>query len=248
MEAAVAKGQIRGGRGSQQDAAEWCQWEPGCFLMILADGIGGTAGGEVASRVAVDGFCNSFMESDHTEMPKRLREALTEANKAVYHKKMEVPDLAEMGTTLIGAAIENGKLSWISVGDSPLWLIREGRMHRLNENHSVGGLLDMRAAAGEITSEEAEQSTRRHILLEAIQGLDLQYVDAPTEPTQLVKSDTVIVASDGVETCSEEELAEISTAGRPSAADIVGAILDAIDTYKKPYQDNATLIVHKPRF
>lgn len=247
VEAAVAADQIRGERKSQQDAANWCEWAPGCFLMVLADGVGGAAGGEVASRLVADGFRNSFMENNIGDIRSRLLKALSDANRAVYGKKSEDPNLADMGTTLIGAAIANGKLHWVSVGDSPLWLIRKGIAERLNENHSMGGLLDMRAAAGEITPEEAKQSVQRSILLEAVQGQDIHYVDAPSEPTSLAYGDAVIAASDGVETCSDDELAAIVTAGRPSADDIVGAILDAVAAHKNPYQDNATLIVYRPR-
>lgn len=246
-QAAVAWGTIKGGRESQQDAANWVEWKKGKYLLVLADGIGGAAGGDVASETAVAGFAESFMKNPTAAVRSRLLAALEDANDAVCDKKRQVPALASMGTTLVGAAIVEAKLAWVSVGDSPLWLIRNGAIDRLNENHSIGGLLDMRAKAGEITAEEATNSRQRGVLLEAVQGEDMQYVDAPLEALDLLPGDTVIAASDGVETCSGEELCDIVTAGRPSATDIVGAILDAVAEHEWPGQDNATLIVYRPR-
>ncbi len=247
MQAAIALDQIQGGRESQQDAACCLEWERGSYLLVLADGIGGTFGGEVASRVAVDGFRDSFVQSSQQDLRRRLLAALEDANGAVLDGKEDDSKLAEMGTTLVGVAIAKDQLFWVSVGDSPVWLIRNGAIDRLNENHSIGGLLDMRAAAGEITPEAAAQSRRRGILLEAVQGGKISYVDAPKEALDLQSGDTVIVASDGVETCATGELVEIVTAGRPSASDIAAAILDAVGAHNRPGQDNATLIVYRPR-
>lgn len=246
-QAAVAWGTIKGDRESQQDAAKWVEWKKGKYLLVLADGIGGAAGGDVASETAVASFVESFMKNPTAAVRSRLLAALKDANDAVCDEKRQAPALASMGTTLIGVAIAEAKLTWVSVGDSPLWLIRNGAIDRLNENHSIGGLLDMRAEAGEITAEEAANSRQRGVLLEAVQGEDIKYVDAPLEGYDLRPGDTVIAASDGVETCSGEELTDIVAAGRPSATDIVGAILDAVAEHEWPGQDNATLIVYRPR-
>ena len=247
MDAAVALDQIQGKRESQQDAADCLQWDKGSLLLVLADGIGGAAGGDVASRLVVDNFRDSFERNPGIGLRDRLLKALQDANEAIYTVKQTKPELAEMGTTLIGVAVANNQFYWVSVGDSPLWLIRNDTITRLNENHSMGGLLDMRAKAGEISAEEAAWSPQRGILLEAVQGAEIQYVDIPEEAFDLMPGDTVIAASDGVETCSEDELVAIVTAGRPSAADIVGAILDAVVEHGRPGQDNATLIVYRPR-
>ena len=118
-------------------------------------------------------------------------------------------------------------------------------MRRLNENHSIGGLLDKRAAAGEITVHEAAESADRSRLTEAVLGDDIRLVDAPTQPLRLQCGDLVVLASDGVETCSLEELRDISK-NPQSAAVLVTAILQAVEAHGLPTQDNATVIVFRP--
>ena len=115
----------------------------------------------------------------------------------------------------------------------------------MNENHSIGGVLDRRAAAGEITVQEAAEDAERSRLLEAVLGEDIKRVDAPPDPLPLQPGDLVILASDGVETCSLEELREIA-AGPSSSAGLVGAILQAVEAHALPSQDNATVIVLRP--
>lgn len=245
MEVWADTGQIQGRRESQQDACSHLEWEKGHDLLILTDGMGGAAGGELAGRTAAEEFRNTFLESKEENPRRRLLAALDGANNAIYAEKLLNSALSDMGTTLIGAVVVHDLLYWVSVGDSPLWLITDGQIIRLNADHSVGGLLDMRARAGEISWEEAKRSHQRHILLEAVQGADLEYIDAPAEPHQLQPGDTVILASDGIETCSLDELLEIVTAGRPSPSDIVEAVLEAVISHNRPGQDNATLVVYR---
>ena len=245
MGALIASGQIQGNRESQQDSCSHVGWDKEHYLLILADGIGGAAGGGLASKVAVKEFYNAFIVHESTDTRDRLLNALDSANNAISAEKSKNPELRGMGTTLIGAAIVYDQLYWVSIGDSPLWVVTSGRLQRLNQDHSVGGLLDMRASAGEISWEEAKKSNQRNMLLEAVQGAKIEYIDAPTEPFQLQPGDTVIAASDGVETCEQNELLEIVIAGRPSASDIVEAILDSVTAHNRPGQDNASLIVFR---
>ena len=247
MGAWVAAGQIQGSRKSQQDAYSYLEWDEGHHLLILADGIGGASGGKLAADVAVKEFQNAFVSCGKTNTRERLIGALRNANDALYDVKQDRADLSDMGTTLIGAAIVNHRLHWISVGDSPLWLIRRGQIIRLNEDHSIGGLLDMRARAGEISWNEAKDSDQRNLLLAAVQGSEIQHVDAPTEPHQLNPGDILIAASDGIETCSQDELVQIVTAGRPSAPDIVEAVLESVVQTDRVGQDNASLVVYRYR-
>ena len=238
-------GQIQGSREYQQDSCSHLEWKRGHYLLVLADGMGGVSGGDVAGKVAVEEFQHAFTSCRKMDIRERLLDALYSANDAIYGEKQKKPNLSDMGTTLVGVAIAHDQMYWVSVGDSPLWLINSKEILRLNQDHSIGGLLDMRARAGEISWEEAQQSHQRNMLLEAVQGRELEYIDAPSEPHHLLSGDTIIVASDGVETCSPNELREIVTAGRPSASDIVETVLDSVIEQNKPSQDNATVIVYR---
>ena len=241
----IAWGQIQGQRESQQDRATCLSWPNGYHLLLLGDGIGGHAAGDAASTTVVESFRDAFVEARDPGSRERLLRALQAANLALFDRIEAEPHLAGMGTTLVAAVVDGNSLQWVSVGDSPLWLLRNGEVHRLNENHSIGGVLDRRAAAGEITVQEAAENAERSRLLEAVLGEDIKRVDAPPDPLPLQPGDLVVLASDGVETCSLEQLREIA-AGPSSSAGLVGAILQAVEAHTLPSQDNATVIVLRP--
>ena len=212
-------------------------------LMVVADGIGGGVGGEVASARVVEAFQDAVVATPHLAPRERLLKALQEANYALFDRTQASPELLGMGTTLVAALVDGRSLHWVSVGDSPLWLVRDRKIHRLNENHSFGAILGKQVETGELSVEEAARDPRRSSLLEAVRGEDIRMIDAPQLPLKLQSGDVVILASDGVETCSGEELREIVESARDSSARCVDAILEAVEKRAKPTQDNATLVV-----
>lgn len=242
----IAWGQIIGQRESQQDRAACVSWPNDYHLLLLGDGIGGHAAGDLASSTAVERFRETFVHSGDMDCRKRLLHSLHAANSSLAERIRLEPQWKGMGTTLTAAAMDSGSLRWVSVGDSPLWLMRDGRMLRLNENHSMAAVLDRRAAAGEISPAEANRSAERSMLLEAVLGEELECIDAPLEAIPLQSSDIVMLASDGVETCSCDELCAIAGNDASSpAVSIVNAILEAVKKHARPTQDNATVIVLK---
>ena len=249
----VAWSQIQGRRSSQQDDARCLCLGANRHLLVLADGMGGEAGGDIASSLAVRSFCAAFEAHDSPGEPQRaitleerterLVVALTSANIALYDRVTAEPQLAGMGTTLIGAVLDGTELHWISVGDSPMWLFRSGSLRRLNANHSVAGRLSEQVAAGEVTVQEARSAPNRSQLLEAVMGRDIRLVDVPVEPVTLQAGDVLLLASDGVESCSPDELVEVLANGHNcDAMGLVDRLLDAVEAHEHPFQDNATLI------
>ena len=105
----------------------------------------------------------------------------------------------------------------------------------------------MRAQAGEISWEVANNSDKRNHLMSAVLGTQIDYVDAPADPIELNPGDVLICASDGIETCSQDEIFKIVTAGRPSPHDIVEVLLESVVAMNRPKQDNASLIVYRYR-
>ena len=244
MGADIAWGQIQGNRPSQQDSAACLSWPSDLHLLVLADGLGGHTAGEVASTTAVKSFRDAFVAAPVGLATKdRLLSGLQEANLAIYDRVQASAELLGMGTTLVAAGLEQDSLIWVSVGDSVLWLLRDHGIRRLNENHSVGGLLDRQVQAGEISAEEAASAPDRSELLEALMGDDVSLVDAPKEPLRLQSGDVLILASDGVEVCDDAELVQIATECKQSSRDLVDAILEAVERHARPGQDNATVIV-----
>ena len=242
----IAWDQIQGCRKYQQDCAVCIPMDPMRHLLVLADGLGGHAAGDIASSVAVTGFCSAFEAPGMPEEPsERLAAALDAANHAIHDRIRAVPELAGMGTTLVAAFVEGRELRWASVGDSPLWLVRGGEMRRLNANHSVAGEMAEQVAAGEITAADADWVLKWEgsVLNSALLGMAIDMVDVPETPVRLEPGDVVIVASDGVETCGPDELIAIVSGGDDPAEELADRILATVEAHGSEYQDNATLIV-----
>lgn len=239
----VAWSQIIGTREYQQDHAAIISWPNGFRLLLLADGMGGHTGGDIASHCVIDTFREHFIKSAQEDMRLRMIDSLDAANRTLYHKIKDSPELSGMGTTLVAAIFDGLSLQWISVGDSPMWLIRGGSIKRLNQNHSMSEVLAAKVAAGEMTSEAAAESPMRTQLLEAVMGENIELLDAPESTLRLELDDWLILASDGVETCSEEQILDISLSSPESAEVFTTSLLAAVKDVGKHSQDNASVVI-----
>ncbi|MEO1543673.1 MAG: protein phosphatase 2C domain-containing protein [Pseudomonadota bacterium] len=214
----------------------------GGVLAVLCDGMGGHVSGEVASRSAADAYLKAFGSVGGT-IEQRLDRSLDASNKALTDAISDNPDLKGMGCTLVAAFVDPSGLRWVSVGDSALLLYRNGSLHRLNEDHSFGALLDKQAEAKVISKSEAENSPRRRTLRSALTGGEVALREVRGEPVKLKSGDWIVVASDGLETLNGNEIASIIRKADSNGPDrlaehLVKAVLDR----KSPNQDNITLI------
>lgn len=217
------------------------------LVAVLADGMGGHVGGSLASRTVCDTFLQAFGDVDSATRD-HLIAALDAANDAVAAKVATNPVLSGMGSTLIGVVFEDVGASWVSVGDSPLLLWRRGEIATLNEDHSLAPELDRLVAAGKITADEARRDPRRHMLRSAVTGEDIDLVDLPRKALRLEAGDYVILASDGLNTLDEHEVARVVTAYAGDGADAVAAaLIRAVEQLRDPHQDNATVAVVRVR-
>ncbi len=212
------------------------------LVAVLADGMGGHAGGATASKTVCDSFLKSFPETDGSE-PERLLASLRFANDAVRKVVDDDPMLDGMGSTMIGAVFGPDGVQWVSVGDSPLMLFRRGEIALLNEDHSLAPELDRLAAAGSISEEQAKSDPRRHMLRSAITGDEIELVDVSRTPLKLETGDYVILASDGVHALEPHEIERIVTAyGSDGARAVCDALIRAVEAVRDPHQDNATVL------
>jgi len=148
-----------------------------------------------------------------------------------------------MGTTLIALYLTAKKAYWVSVGDSPLWLIREGEnIGRINQNHSISGLLKLQYEHGEITKEDMQNATNKHMLTSAITGKDLNIIDLNEQ--EIKDGDFFILASDGIETLKEERIESIIKNSK-DCNNAVQEILNSITKENTSNQDNATIVITK---
>ena len=218
--------QILGARSNQQDSFSILAGED-ALVLVLADGMGGYTGGELASRAAVEG-CSRAFERKSGLPGERMKAAVTAANEQVWSARKKR-----------GA----DGLRWVSVGDSLLLLIREEKMFLLNELHQYSAELERMADEGIISREEALSHPARHSLTSALMGKEVPLVDLREECFPLFPGDRVLVASDGV----GPYLDSLGPAGMRylsmlSAEELVRSVLDGINRDGAPNQDNATLI------
>ena len=216
-------------------------------LLLVADGMGGHVGGAIASELLSKTFIEAYSRSSGP-IVERLRQCLDEANAAIRAAVVEDFELAGMGSTLVAAVVSSEGLHWISVGDSPLWLFREGQLERLNADHSMASELAELVAEGRMTAEEAAQDPSRNMLNSAVMGGPIEMIDVSAQPVAVEEGDRVVLASDGLLTLSEQEIAEIieKTQDAP-LEDSVAALIQAVEAAGHPYQDNTTVLLYAPQ-
>ncbi|MHB2015851.1 MAG: Stp1/IreP family PP2C-type Ser/Thr phosphatase [Candidatus Xenobia bacterium] len=162
------------------------------YFIIVADGMGGHAAGDVASRTAVGRALEVYYNETHDPDPARnLETAVKAANKAVHEAGKALGGHAKMGTTFV-AIVLRGREAWIAnVGDSRCYMIRDGQMQQVTKDHSW---VAMQVAMGELTEEEAEQSEEKNILVRCIGEhpdvvVDIDHIDLQARDCFLLCSD-----------------------------------------------------------
>ncbi len=243
----------KGARSYQEDAA-FVRAEPGSaaadqngsasqLTAVLADGMGGHAGGALASSTACQIFMRAY-ETSAGEVPARLGEALQLANAAIANCVEENPALNGMGCTLVGTTFGAAGVEWVSVGDSPMFLVRRGEIFLLNEDHSLAPEIDKLAAAGKMTWEDAQSDPRRHFLRSALTGAEIELIDRSRVPLVLEAGDVLVMASDGIHTLGHADILGVVDAHAAQGPDAVAdALLAAVDAAGDLYQDNTTVVV-----
>src|SRR6185369_3080690 len=169
-------------------------------------------GGATASRLAVGAFIHAI------ETGMSLAAALDAANQAVGEGVRRDPELESMGATLVGVLVKDGMLQWISVGDSPLYLVSGAGIERVNADHSMAPQLDSLVARGAISARDAAVHPARHTLREAVMGQPLTLIDQGRRA--LPAGARLLICSDGIQTLADTDIA---TWAAGSAERLVGA-------------------------
>jgi protein phosphatase len=222
-------------QGQREDQEDFYAFEQlgSRVLLVLADGAGGQASGELASRNAALGFLDYFARSEDTTVPT-LFAALQEGNRRLAAFMDGDPTRrATMATTLLAVVVDGHALNWISVGDSPLLLFRAGAVTRLNADHSMAGHV-------------GDSILSRNVLRSALVGGRIPMIDWRREIYTLQAGDIVIAASDGLWTLSIEEIAaHLPAHVTETAADIAQSLLQLVKARRKSNQDNVTIGILK---
>ena len=219
--------QHQGGRPYQEDSWALQPLADGSLLAIVADGMGGHAGGATASKFVVEAMVKSV------EQGGSLADALQKANAAVREGGKGRPELEGMGSTVVAAVVAGDEVRWISVGDSPFYLVAANKLERLNADHSMAPQIDALRARGMLTAEEAAAHPGRHTLREAVMGAPLSLIDQGSR--RLGRDSRLLLCSDGVQSLDDDAIA--AHAARPMR-DLIAAVLAA----GVAHQDNVTII------
>ena len=169
-------------------------------LLIVADGMGGHAAGDLASRVCVETAVSSIEGSGQTETIPILAEAVQKANRAVLKKAAEKSEYAGMGTTIVAAVIDGNTLYVANVGDSRLYLIDDDRIDQITLDHS---LVAEMVRSGRISPEQMKNHPEKNIITRAVGGEENVEVDF--FDVGLHKGDVVLLCSDGLTNMVEDE-------------------------------------------
>ena len=139
----------------------------GCTIAVVCDGMGGAAGGKLASDLAASMFLADFrreMQAGIAVEPA-MRHACNAANRAVYDRACADPDLHGMGTTIVAACVRHGRLTVLHVGDSRAYLACLRRMQQLTTDHS---LVQELVASGQVLPEQAHRHPRRNVITRSV--------------------------------------------------------------------------------
>jgi serine/threonine protein phosphatase PrpC len=157
-------------------------------LFVVADGMGGHRGGQVASQVALETM-GELAAQDRGSLAEHVRRA----NRAVWDRSVEDERLSGMGTTLTAARIEGASALFAHVGDSRAYLLRDGMLRQITTDHT---LVDRMVKSGEITEAEADVHPHKNVLTRAL-GTDEQ-VDVDEDSLALQDGDRLLLCSDGL--------------------------------------------------
>lgn len=181
---------VRVERPSQSDvAARWGD------LYVVADGMGGHESGEVASQIAVETIAHSYYTIKGTSADGALKKAIEQANIEIFRRAQE-EDRHGMGTTVVAAVRIDRMLYIAHVGDSRIYLIRDGQIKALTQDHSM---VQEQVAAGILTPEEAEKHPYRNVISRAVGTSPSVEVEvSQSSPLELRDGDVVLLCSDGL--------------------------------------------------
>jgi protein phosphatase len=247
MIAAIGRSHPGTVRAANQDAFVS---DPELALLVVADGMGGHRGGEVAAAIAVETI-HRFVRSSRTDAgitwpvgfdvhasfeANQLCNAIQLAHRRIYDESQRVSDLEGMGSTVVAAIVRNGRVVLANVGDSRLYLFRGRALTQLSVDHSW--MASMLSSGADPLS--LAEHPMRHMLTQALgsnQRLDLAVRDEPLDD-----GDVLLLCSDGLYgPVQPDRIAEVLSAGNRTMQDQVDRLVDLANQAGGP--DNITAVV-----
>lgn len=174
------------------------------ILLVIADGMGGASGGEIASQLTIDSVVQHYKDSADGIL-EALKSSLETANHVVHEQSRTSPDLRGMGTTCTAVVVSGGTMYFAHVGDSRAYLVRKGTIRQLTQDHSLVAQL---VQTHQLTPEEARVDPRRNVVTRSIGVSPQVEVDAAALDDTLAPGDTLVLCTDGLHgLVTDEEIA-----------------------------------------
>lgn len=217
------------------------------YAMVVADGMGGHAAGEVASRLAISALVGLVLELPNwilrldevavPEMERRARDTIKQVGAMMFKEGHDNEELRGMGSTLTIARSLGRDLVVVHVGDSRAYLLREGELHRLTKDHTYAQML---VDCGKLAACDMAESRVRHILTNALGG-STEAVDVDVDHLRLENGDRVLLCSDGLTDLVDDDLITRTLVETPASEAACARLLQlALD---RGGRDNITVIV-----
>jgi serine/threonine protein phosphatase PrpC len=249
----VASGISQGARDYQEDAitSDFPVGAEAGFV-VLADGMGGHAAGDVASKIVLTEVYSELkfhfadVEAFENRAPEILRGIADLANETLRQHTRTHPETDGMGATLVVPALVENRLYWISVGDSPLFLYRGGKLTQLNEDHSMAPQIDFMVKSGLMDAETGANHPDRNCLISVLMGTRIPKVDCPAKPYELRAGDIVICSSDGLQFLSNAQIEKlVGKYAKKRSTEIAERLLEELTRLDDPDQDNISFTIIK---
>jgi serine/threonine protein phosphatase PrpC len=217
------------------------------YAIIVADGMGGHAGGELASRMAISGLVKLVLAMPDwifrldgtvaTSASKRSKRRFRDLNALLIEHGRQDPAYRGMGTTMTVARNMGRHLHIVHVGDSRAYLLREDRLHRLTRDHTYVQLL---VDSGQLSKEEAAEFGARHVLVNALGGSDEDVV-VDVDQLELTNGDRLLLCSDGLTDLVDDEVIRQTLIECRESAEACGRLIDL--ALASGGRDNVTVVI-----
>jgi protein phosphatase len=217
------------------------------YALVVADGMGGHADGELASRMAISGLVKLVLAmpdwifrldaSVAGDASRRSKRRVRRLNSLLIEHGRRVEKSRGMGTTLTAARIMGDDLHVVHVGDSRAYLLRDSRLHRLTRDHTFVQLL---VDSGQLSPEEGARSSARHMLVNALGGFNPD-VEVDVDQMKLASGDRLLLCSDGLTDLVDDDAIREVLVERRAPAEACRRLIDL--ALANGGRDNITVIV-----
>ncbi|RGY99427.1 Stp1/IreP family PP2C-type Ser/Thr phosphatase [Clostridium sp. AM58-1XD] len=209
-------------------------------LYIVADGMGGHKAGDYASRFLVENLVNYVKEAEGENEITILKEGIRTVNGKLYQEALKNEDLSGMGTTLVAASIEGSNLNVANVGDSRMYLIRDGRANQITRDHSY---VEEMVLLGRMKRGSEDYQRKKNIITRAV-GTQA-HVEADFFEITLEEHDCLLMCSDGLTNMLDDSEIEQIVSSDRSLKEKTEKLIGTAN--EKGGRDNIAVILIEPR-